>query len=262
MRRMLSNLAAGALLAICCHAAGAQDLFSDKKPAAFDFLQKIDADQTVGSYPVLNLGKNWGLFHAKTSTTNLNQSLGHISAVDIRDGKFVAFLDMTGNLELVRSGDWTDEPCKRTDFLYKKGEGFKNINCATIGYTTSFFQRPTGDFQVYYGKFREMKLDIPPTVIRIDFTRYSDQGRRLVYSIKLNPEFFGFARDTETVWGASSWNKAFIEKDPKKVAFIAGLSKWVDAVRDRMDKAFDHQKDAFDGLPSLDSLANAAVDRQ
>ena len=48
------------------------------------------------------------------------------------------------------------------------------------------------------------------------------------------------------------------EKDPKKVAFIAGLSKWADAVRDRMDKAFDHQKDAFEGLPTLESFLKPA----
>lgn len=242
-----------------CQLGMAQDLFPNKSPVTFSFLRKVETDRTVGNYPILSLGNTWGLFHAKTGSTNLNQAMGNLSAADIRDGQLYAFLDMTGNLEEVRSSDWTDEPCKRQDFLYKKGEGFKNVNCATIGYSTSFFQRPTGDFQVYYAKFRDMKIDIPPTVIRIDFTRYSDQGRRLVYSVKLNPEFFGFARDTETIWGASSWNKAFIDKDPRKVAFISGLSKWVDAVRDRMDKAFDHQKGAFDDLPSIESFVSPAL---
>lgn len=255
---MIAKIALGALFLILSSVGVAQDLFEKSDPVPFSFLDKIKPGQTVGGYPILMVGNDWSLFHAKTSTTNLGQSIGNISAVDIRDGKFFAILDMTGNLEEVRSGDWTDEPCKRKDFLYKKGEGFRNINCVSINYNTSFFANPKGDFQKYYKKFRDMSFEIPPTVIRIDFTRYSDRGRRLTYSIKLNPETFGFERDAETVWGANSWNKEFSDKDPKKVAFIAGLSKWADAVRDKMDDAFDHKKDAFDAIPPLDSFLKPA----
>ena len=217
-------------------------------------MQKIAPGQTVGEYPILTLGNGWSLFNAKAGTTNVGGSMAYISAIDVRDGKFFAMLDMTANLNEANSSDWTDEPCKSTHFLYKKGEGFRNINCATVNYTTSYFVNPKGDFQTYLARFRELKIEIPPTVVRIDFIRYSDRSRRLSYSVKLNPEAFGIERDPETVWGANSWNKAFIERDPKKVALIAGLSKWADAVRDKMDKAFDHKQDAFDSLPSFDSF--------
>lgn len=258
MRKLILKSVFGALLLVLSSVGGAQDLFEKNNPIPFKFLQKIEPGQTVGKYPILTVGNDWGLFHAKVGKTNLGQSMANVSAIDIRDGKLFAIYDMSGNLEENNSGDWTDEPCKRNDYLYKKGEGFRNINCVSINYTTGFFQNPKGDFQVYYAQFRDMKLEIVPTVIRIDFTRYSDRGRRLSYSIKLNPEAFGFERDAERIWGANSWNKAFLEKDPKKAAFIVGLSKWADAVRDRMDKAFDHQKDAFDGLPTLESFLKPA----
>ena len=238
-------------------AALADDLYEQKAPVPFTFMQKIAPGQTVAEYPILTLGNQWSLFHSKVLRTNLGGAMANISAMDVRDGKFFATLEMTANLQEINSSDWIDEPCKPTHFLYKNGEGFRNINCATVNYNTSYFASPKGDFQTYLARFREMNIELPPTVIRIEFTRYSDRGRRLVYSIKLNPEAFGIARDSETVWGANSWNKAFIERDPKKVALVAALSKWADAVRDKMDKAFDHQKDAFDSLPPFDSFVKA-----
>ena len=235
----------------------ANDIYEKKEPLPFTFMQKLAPGQTVGEYPILSLGNEWSLVHAKTGTTNLGGTMAYASAMDVRDGKFFAILDMAANLHEINSSDWTDEPCKSTHFFYKNGEGFRNINCATVNYTTSYFASPKGDFQAYLKKFREMNIEIPPTVIRIVFTRYSDRGRRLVYDIKLNPEAFGIERDPETVWGANSWNKAFIDRDPKKVALVAGLSKWADAVRGKMDKAFDHQKDAFDSLPPFESFVKA-----
>lgn len=258
MKKLISRLIIGAFFLIHFSFGVAQDLFEKFDPVPYTFLQKIKPDQTVGNYPILMVGNDWSLYQVKTSKTNQGQSLGYISAVDIRDEKFFAMYHMSVNLEQINASDWTDEPCKRNDFLYKKGDGFTNINCVSINYNTSYFQNPTGDFQVFYRKFRDMKLEFPPTVIRIDFTRYSNRGRRLTYGIILNPEAFGFNRDTETIWGANSWNKAFSDNDPKKVAFIAGLSKWADAVRDKMDKAFDHQKDAFENIPPLDSFLTTA----
>lgn len=168
--------------------------------------------------------------------------------------------DMVGNLEQGRSSDWVDEPCKRKDFLWKSGEGFTNINCATINHLTKFFQNLTGDYQQIIVQFREMKLEMPPTVVRVEFTRYSDQGRRLVYKVTLNPEMFGIDRDSEPMWGASSWHKSFVKKDPKKVAFVAGLSKWAEAVQAKMDAAFDHNADAFSSIPPLESFVKPASD--
>ena len=217
----------------------ARELYTGRDPTSFQFLEKISQASTMGGYPLLSLGNDPSLIHLKTSYSTGAASglaIGNLSFVDIRDGKFFAAIDMQANLETGNMSDWTDEPCKRDDFLWKRSTGgaFRNINCATINHNTKYFTSPTGDFQVYLAKFREMKLDIPPTVIRIEFTRYSDRGRRLVYKVMLNPEMFGFERDNEALWGASSWHREFSTKDSKKVEFITALSRWAESVQDKM----------------------------
>ena len=254
MKKSIFNVIFLLFCSVVSSAGFAQDLFDKNEPVAFTFLQKIQPGQSVGGYPILNFGNEWSLFHAKTGKPTNSPYLGNVSAADIRDGKLYAMLDMVGNLEVNNAGDWTDEPCKRNDYLWKKGEGFRNINCVTINHHTKFFTAPTGEFQQYLVKFREMKLDIPPTVLRVEFTRYSNSGRRLVYKVTINPEMFGFERDNEPIWGANSWHKSFVEKDPKKVAFIAALSKWAESVRDKMDNGFDKKMDAFSSVPPLSSF--------
>lgn len=254
MKKLISSILVSVFCFVFSSMGFAQSLFEKTEPVAFTFLQKIQPGQSIAGYPILDFGNEWSLFHAKTGRTTNSLSLGYISAADIRDGKLYAMLDVVGNLEENHSGDWTDEPCKRNDYLWKKGEGFRNINCVTINHNTKFFQFPSGDFQQYIVKFREMKLDIPPTVIRVEFTRYSDRGRRLVYKVTINPEMYGFERDNEPLWGANSWHKSFIEKDPKKVAFIAALSKWAEAVREKMDAGFDKKIDAFSSVPPFASF--------
>jgi len=143
-------------------AALADDLYEKKEPVAFTFMQKIAPSQTVGEYPILTLGNQWSLFHSKVGRTNLGGAMANVNAMDARDGKFFASLDMSANLQEINSGDWTDEPCKPTHFLYKNGEGFRNINCATVNYNTSFFVNPKGDFQTYLAQFRQMNIEFPP----------------------------------------------------------------------------------------------------
>jgi hypothetical protein len=183
--------------------------------------------------------------------------LGRLNAVDIRDNKFFAAIDMQVNLEQSGSiGDWTGEPCKREDYLWKKSIGgkFKNINCATINHIVTYFTTPTGEFQQLLVKFRELSVDTPPpTIVRVVFTRYGSGGRMLTYSVDINPETFGIDRDIERLWGANSWHKSFVQKDPKKVQFVANLSKWAEEVQNRMDTAFDKKSDAFVGMPEFSS---------
>ena len=236
---------AGTVSVLSCNA---RELYNGKDPVSFQFMEPIPQSSTLSGYPILSIGHDLKLIHLKTSySTGVSLALGNASFVDVRDGKFFASIDMVANLETGNMSDWVDEPCKRDDFLWKRSTGgaFRRINCATMNHNTKFFANPTGDFQQYLVKFREMKLDLPPTIIRIDFTRYSEQGRRLVYRVRINPEMFGFERDAEPMWGANSWHKVFSSKDPKKAEFIAVLAKWAESVQDKMDDAFDKNPVAF-----------------
>ena len=232
------------------------DFFERREPVKFEFMQKVSSDHTLGGYPILNIGGEWKLALATTSYSTGMASgipLGSVYLVDVRDNKFFASLIMRGNLEPANASDWTDEPCKRTNFLWKRstGRAFSNINCVSIDHRVNHYVRPTGQFQTLLGKFRELNIDLPPTILRIEFTRYSDHGRRLVYVLDVNPEMFGFDRDSEGLWGANSWYKDFSQKDPKKTEFIAFLSKWAEGVQDKMDSAFEKDTSAFREISSL-----------
>lgn len=250
---------------LICSIGNAQDLFNRTDPSTFSFLQKITPSQHVRDYPIFNLGNQWGLMLLKTSFstgTGSGLPLGTLNAVDIRGNKFFAAIKMDVNLEQsVSIEDWVAEPCKREDYLWKKSIGgkFTNINCATINHVVTYFTTPTGEFQQILVKFRELGVEAPPpTIVRVVFTRYSSAGRRLIYSVDINPETFGVDRDIEHLWGANSWHKSFVQKDPKKVQFVANLSKWAEEVQNRMDKAFDKKSDAFVGMPEFSSYFKPA----
>ena len=256
--KFLFNATITTLIATCV--VNAQDLFTKNEPLKLEMFQKILATNTVGEYPILNVGGNWLYQMSKvTNSTGAASNfvpLGRLFGIDIRQKKMYASIDMTANLyQNSGLGDWTDEPCKREDFLYKRSIGgrFTNLNCATVNHITNFFVAPTQEFQQLAVYLREIDTEMPPTIIRVTFTRYYNQGRRLVYIIDINPEYFGVTRDATTVWGSNSWHKSFIEKDPKKMEFMNNLKKWVDATQDRIDNAFSKRLDAFAGLQTLDN---------
>lgn len=259
MSVFVRSLISFVLLAVSSSTVFSQDLFENREPVPFVFMQAINPGQTVGQYPILTVGGKYKLVDAETKFIPSNHALANIGAVDIRDGKLFAAYFMTANLEEWRSSDWTDEPCKRNDYLWKSGTGFRNINCVTISHVVNFFRNPTGHYQQIYAQFRDSKIDIPRTVVRVVFTRYSDRGRRLVYEVNFNPEAFGLAPEVEPIWGANSWHRKFIEKYPKKVAFIAGLRKWAEVVQTKMDAAFDHKEDAFSDIPPVEVFLSPAA---
>lgn len=163
--------------------------------------------------------------------------MGLAAFADAPKNRLLAIVNMQANLAQAGSaGDWTDEPCKGNDFLWKKsvGRAFSDINCATITHATKF-------------------LPDYPTVVRIQFTRYSSLARRLSYIVSVNPAFFGIENDPEPDWKTNSWNKEHLQKDPKKVEFVTRLEEWAETVLGRMDDAFSKKSDAFADTPPLTS---------
>jgi len=236
-----------------------QDLFNGTEPISFTFMQNVQATQNIGGYPILNLGNELALIHLGTTFSTGTASgipLGNAYLADVRGGKFFGAVTIRANLSIFGNArDWTDEPCKSENYLWKKSTGgpFRNINCVSINYIVRYFVSPTGAFQQYLILFRDKGIELPPTIVRTIFTRFSDRGRRLIYEVDINPEVFGIERDTESIWGSNSWHKTFIQKDVKKVEFVSNLSKWAEEVQSRMDKAFDKESDAFARMPEFSS---------
>lgn len=219
----------------------AQELFVNHKPIDFTPPQKVVPAQTLGGYPVLTLGGD-NLFIVNLKATSAGGGttplpMGRGFFIDARDNMFFASIFMDANLaQSAQAIDWTDEPCKASDVLWKRSTGgnFSNVNCVVISHVTKYAPEV-------------------PTVVSIIFTRYASSARRLSYFVNVNPERFGFERDNEPEWAASGWHKSHIQSDPKKVEFLSHLQKWAEDVQDKMNDAFDKKADAFSGIAPLAS---------
>lgn len=243
----------------------AQDLYTKREAPKIKLLDIIDSNAHVRNYPILPLGNPWSFSHATTSYstgTGSGVPLANLHMVNLEKNKFLSGMVMKANLEeLSTVGDWVSEPCKNENYNWKRSTGgkFTNINCASIGHATKYFLAPTGDYSQLLVNMRDRSIDIPPTVIRVSFTKYADRGRWLSYIVDINPEFFGIQRDAESIWGANGWHKSFIDRDSKRTEFLKNLTKWAENVQDRMDKAFDKNPNAFSGLPTLSSALNPSA---
>lgn len=252
-------------IAIASSVSFAQDLYTKREAPRIKSLELIDLNAQVRGYPILPLGNPWSFSHATTSYstgTGSGVPLANLHIVNLEKNKFLSGMVMKANLEeLSTVGDWVSEPCKNENYYWKRSIGgkFTNINCASIGHATKYFLAPTGAYAQLLVNMRDRNIDIPPTVIRVSFTKYADHGRWLSYIVDINPEFFGIQRDAEPIWGANGWHKSFVDRDSKRMEFLKNLTKWVENVQDRMDMAFDKNPNAFAGLLTLSSALNPSA---
>jgi hypothetical protein len=239
--------------ALCiCQLASAADVFDGSQPRPFKLADRLEADATIGGYP---LWQNWRLFDiSKTNSVGsaVSVPMGTVRLFQTDNKKFVAVMTVSANLAQGNAADWSDEPCKREDLLFKVSTGgvFSNVNCATINHLVAFPGNPSGKSAEFYALLKEQGVEIPPTVLQIAFTRYTNNLRRLNVFLSINPELAGFPRDVETQWGRSPWHKSQAFSDPKKKQFIDALGVWALQFSKQMDAAFDKKHDAFSLIPS------------
>ena len=254
------NISISLIMLVLSFATNAQDLFVRKglfspHETATEKLQSIGNKNTVGGYPIIRIGEEMQLLWSKVNySTGSDVPLGRVLIFTVIKQKMMASLDMSANLATTNSTGWNDEPCKRDNYLWKRSIGgpFKNVNCTTINHIVNYFVEPKGDFQQIIVAIKDQGIELPPTVIRVTFTRFTSDGRRLVYEVDVNPEQYGLDRDATTPWGSNSWYKDFVKRDPKKVEFLANLTKWAMDAQDRIELAFDKKPNAFENLKSID----------
>ncbi len=257
------------LSSLIIYDASAQDLFARKSAfsqweSVVEKSQVVTERNSVGGYPVLKVDEEMrALFSKVNYSTGVTVPLGRVYLASQKEKKFAVAIDITGNLSQASSSDWKDEPCKREDFLWKRslGKDFRSVNCVSINHVVNYFVKPTGEFQQMLVWFNDQGIDVPPTIVRVEFTRYAPNTRRLVYRVDINPEHYGIARDATGVWGANGWHKNFISRDQKKVDFIENLKKWAIDVQDRMDNAFDKDARAFSNLKTLTAYLQPSSDQ-
>jgi hypothetical protein len=245
----------------------AQDLFVRKSvfsqyEAIAEKFTKIEKKNTIGDYPTLQPVEGMQIVFSNVFfSTGAVVSLGRVATFSEKNKKLHISVDTVANLSQANSSDWTDTPCKRENFLWKRSIGgeFKNVNCASINHVVDYFVRPTGAFQQIAVYAKDQGIEITPTIIRVSFTRYASNGQRLVYLVDINPEIYGIDRDTTTPWGSNGWYKDFVNRDSKKIEFLERLKKWAVDVQDRMDDAFAKSPKAFAGLKSIDEYLLPSV---
>lgn len=239
-----------------------KSFFSEFTPVVAKF-ETLEKRSTVGGYPVLPVADQMLVVDAKVLySTGVVVPQGRITAFSWKNGKFEVGLEVNANLSQASASDWTDTPCKREDYIWKRSVGgkFKDMNCVSINHITNNFVNPKGSFQQLTVDIREKGIEIPPpTIVRVTFTRYTSEMRRLSYVVDINPEIYGIERDATSVWGSNSWYKDYVRRDPKKSLFLDHLIKWSTDVQNRMNAAFDKDPDAFKGLGMLDGYLKANV---
>ncbi len=252
------------LLGICamivCHTVFAGDLFKGDEPRQFKPGDMLETDATLGGYALWNGEKQWRLFALlRSNSTGTAQSvpLGQARVFQTEDKKLISVMQVSGNLSEGFASDWTDEPCKREDLLFKAslGGAFRDVNCVTINHITGFLNNPSDSWATLYSLLKEEGVDVPSTVLRLTFTRYSNNLRRLVVTLTINPELAGFQRETEA-WGRNPWHKTQAFKDPAKKQFIEALADWGTKFAKQMDVAFDKKADAFANIDTWRAIGN------
>lgn len=244
---------------LICNGAAAVDLFDGAQPRPFSLADRLASDVTIGGYPIWQAEGKWRIANISQYSSGgsaMPVPLGVLDVFQTDEKKFVAVMRVTANLAQATAGDWTDSPCKRDDMLFKAtiGGSFANVNCVTINHVAGFPGNPSGKAAELFSLFKEQGVEVPPTVIQVAFTRYTNNLRRLQVLLYVNPELAGFARDSEPLWGRNSWHKSQSASDADKRRFIGTLSEWALRFGKQMDFAFDKKADAFTGVESWRSV--------
>ena len=249
------------IFALACfigQASYASDLFTNLQPRSFQLADSLEADATIGGYPIWKSDGKWRLFdivRRESSGSGASVALGDIKVFQTAEKRLVAVMIVSSNLTQ-NNLRWLGEPCKRDDMLYKAniGRSTWEDNCVTLNHITNYANNPGGKDAELYALFKEQGIDTPPTVLQFLFTRNGSNGRFYNVRISVNPEAFGFAKEMEPNWGRNPWNKTMSFNDPAKKQFIDALGAWGLTFAKQMDAALDQKQDAFASIAPLTSV--------
>jgi hypothetical protein len=241
---------------------GAAELFPNDSPRQFALADKLEADSTIGGYAIWSGEGKWRFSDLELTTSTGGPDpipLGAARFFQTESKSLVAAMEVRSNLR-IGNGFWTGEPCKRDDMLFKlQLASGREDNCLTINHIASYMSNPGGKAAETYAFLKEQGIDIPPTVIAITVTRNASSLRRLVYTLWVNPEMAGFARETEPNWGRNPWNKTMSFNDPAKKQFIDQLIVWSKKFQTSVDLALNRKQDPYQGITSWRSGVEIAT---
>jgi hypothetical protein len=240
----------------------AGELFPDSKGRPYTIADTVEENLTIGGYPIWPGEKKWRILQiVDESSTGVIVPMGRAVFFQTENKKMVHAMQVNANLQQKASSDWTDEPCKREDFLFKASLGgkFSRINCVSINHIVGYPGNVSGKDAEAFAFFKAEGVDIPPTVIRVTFTRYDNNMRRYVVTLNINPEIVGFPRENEIVWGQNPWHKSQSYGNSDKKRFIDALSVWSVEFAKQMDGAFNKEKSSLAQIQSWRVAVDAGI---
>jgi hypothetical protein len=181
---------------------------------------------------------------------------------DIRNGRLHRAVFVHANVQqnprADSGGRWTDEPCKRSDVLFKNDikYSFFDINCTMLNHLV--FARTTTNVLANEARKQLAALgaSYPGTMIAAQFTRFNPRWFMQIWYY-FNPEIDGFAPSRDSSWANNDWHKDLIDQDPRKVAYVEELKQWSTAMGPWIVAGFEGKLHA--GSPGPEPFARSAA---
>lgn len=228
------------LLAMGVNAAGAQDLFPDRKPRKIESSAELLAPgTTMGGYPLYMGGRSWYLLKSKVDINNLDIPIASAHLISPVEQAYFAEMYMVASIGgASQEGYFSADLCnpgKPHLFMLNKGVG-RNDNCLLI--------------DPLAGKIS----GVDTTLFLINVRNSQSSWRLYDLSMFLSLNKMGFPGTT-----AADWTEAAVALDPKKKQFVAKVAAWARQLQDSVNTAiaFSKPQNAFDTVPDIQTLMDA-----
>lgn len=220
---------------------GAADLFVANAPVQIKPGTILSEDATIGGYPLYFGDRKWLVVSNEAATNNLDIHFGYVTLLTTMGADFIAAMRIGVNLNRSEiSMYYSGEPCHPNEqHLFKVNKGSGRIdNCLTI--------------DPYVFKSQDKSV----TQLKVWIRNTQSSNRLYNIELMLNLPLMGFP-DTN----ASDWTERAIEENAVKKAFIEKVKDLAVRLQTGVSKAiaFNQPKDAFEGVPPLNSLLPTAT---
>lgn len=180
--------------------------------------------------------------------------LADVALGQMADGKLRAAVVATALLAQGRARqEWTDEPCKRADTLFKRDsvpfmKRNYSQNCLMVNHVVNTLgPKATGMYAQAAAWIKDQGGETPiPTVIQVSITRI-EVADYLAVHYAFNPDAYGCAPASSS-WTTSEWHKSRVGRDPERNRFVSGVIDFGKAMQVVVNEAFEGRRDVAQKL--------------
>jgi len=151
-----------------------------------------------------------------------------------------------GSADVAVGVNWSNEPCKNTDALYRNTFDSSpwSQSCLLVNHVVGTLALPASTLQT----LKNIRVDIPTAALTSQLTRYQ-RGGFLLMTVLTNPAAWGIDSPPQT-WSASPWHKDRIADDPKRLAFVQQWEQWSENYAGLLDNEFKGEVVSASGTAS------------